>query len=133
MVRRAPLADGGNLGYLLQVVLERQLAGLREAGDRLDRLLGDSVEPNAVELQLDPARVEPRDEQEVADEALQPLGAAVDDREEALLLGRQRTGLGLVISQAIAEAHGGTIRVRSTSGVGTCFRFELPIEREESV
>ena len=43
------------------------------------------------------------------------------------------TGLGLVISKAIAEAHGGTIRVRSTSGVGTCFRFELPIEREESV
>src|SRR6516225_5814525 len=31
------------------------------------------------------------------------------------------TGLGLVISKAIAEAHGGTIRVRSTSGVGTCF------------
>ncbi len=36
------------------------------------------------------------------------------------------TGLGLVISQAIAEAHGGTISVRSAAGEGTCFRVELP-------
>ncbi|HEV2592759.1 MAG TPA: ATP-binding protein [Gaiellaceae bacterium] len=39
------------------------------------------------------------------------------------------TGLGLVISKAIAESHGGTITVRSTPGEGTCFRLELPIER----
>ncbi len=37
------------------------------------------------------------------------------------------TGLGLVISKAIAEAHGGTIAVRSEVGRGTCFRVELPI------
>jgi signal transduction histidine kinase len=41
------------------------------------------------------------------------------------------TGLGLVISKAIAEAHGGTISVRSRPGQGTCFRVELPIEQEE--
>jgi signal transduction histidine kinase len=41
------------------------------------------------------------------------------------------TGLGLVISKAIAEAHGGRITVRSRPGVGTCFRVELPIERTE--
>jgi signal transduction histidine kinase len=41
------------------------------------------------------------------------------------------TGLGLVISKAIAEAHGGTITVRSRPGQGTCFRVELPIEQEE--
>jgi len=39
------------------------------------------------------------------------------------------TGLGLVISKAIAEAHGGTIGVRSQPGEGTCFRVELPLER----
>jgi signal transduction histidine kinase len=37
------------------------------------------------------------------------------------------TGLGLVISKAIAEAHGGVISVRSEAGRGTCFRVELPL------
>jgi signal transduction histidine kinase/CHASE3 domain sensor protein len=41
------------------------------------------------------------------------------------------TGLGLVISKAIAEAHGGCITMRSRPGLGTCFRVELPIERTE--
>ncbi len=41
------------------------------------------------------------------------------------------TGLGLVISRAIAEAHGGTIDVTSEAGEGTCFRVELPLEPEE--
>jgi signal transduction histidine kinase len=37
------------------------------------------------------------------------------------------TGLGLVISKAIAEAHGGSIHVRSEAGRGACFRVELPL------
>jgi len=41
------------------------------------------------------------------------------------------TGLGLVISKAIAEAHGGAISVRSKPGEGTCFRVELPLEPQE--
>jgi signal transduction histidine kinase len=42
------------------------------------------------------------------------------------------TGLGLVISRAIAEAHGGSIGVRSRTGEGACFRVELPLEPEEA-
>jgi signal transduction histidine kinase/CHASE3 domain sensor protein len=38
------------------------------------------------------------------------------------------TGLGLVISKAIAEAHGGTIHVRSAPETGTCFSVAIPIE-----
>ena len=38
------------------------------------------------------------------------------------------TGLGLSITKAIAEAHGGTIRVESREGVGTTFTVELPVD-----
>jgi signal transduction histidine kinase len=37
------------------------------------------------------------------------------------------TGLGLYISRVIAEAHGGTLAVRSELGRGTTFRLELPL------
>jgi signal transduction histidine kinase/HAMP domain-containing protein len=43
------------------------------------------------------------------------------------------TGLGLVISKAIAEAHGGGIVVRSAPGEGTCFRVRLPLDPGEEV
>jgi signal transduction histidine kinase len=38
------------------------------------------------------------------------------------------TGLGLVISKAIAEAHGGAIHVRSSPGTGTCFSVTIPVD-----
>ncbi|NJQ97821.1 MAG: sensor histidine kinase [Hydrococcus sp. CSU_1_8] len=35
-------------------------------------------------------------------------------------------GLGLAISMAIAQQHGGKITVESQLGVGSCFRVHLP-------
>jgi signal transduction histidine kinase len=37
-----------------------------------------------------------------------------------------RTGLGLAICKAIAEAHGGTIEASSKVGIGSTFRLKLP-------
>ncbi|MCH7522963.1 MAG: hypothetical protein IH920_04225, partial [Chloroflexi bacterium] len=38
-------------------------------------------------------------------------------------------GLGLAIARWIAEAHGGSIRAESVSGVGTTVTVELPVSR----
>ena len=41
------------------------------------------------------------------------------------------TGLGLSIAKSIVEAHGGTLAVRSTVGVGTTFTLALPLDAAE--
>lgn len=43
----------------------------------------------------------------------------------------QGMGLGLSITRAIIEAHGGKIRAHSNPDAGACFRFTLPIGAEE--
>ena len=43
------------------------------------------------------------------------------------------TGLGLSVSYGIIQAHGGTIAVESTLGIGTTFIIWLPPESTESI
>ncbi len=44
--------------------------------------------------------------------------------------GVKGTGLGLYLSRAIVEAHGGSLEVKSELGKGTTFTVVLPLERE---
>ena len=65
-------------------------------------------------------------------------GPGIDDIEQSLVFekfyrGRdqryrvQGTGMGLAISKAIVEAHGGTIGLTSQLGSGSVFHFTLPV------
>lgn len=45
--------------------------------------------------------------------------------------GSGHTGLGLSIAKRIVELHQGVLQVESTPGVGTSFRFALPVWRED--
>src|ERR1700751_3065207 len=67
-------------------------------------------------------------------------GPGIDTMEQGLIFDKfyrgkdqraliQGTGMGLPISKAIVEAHGGTIGVTSQLGHGSVFSFSLPIDR----
>jgi two-component system cell cycle sensor histidine kinase PleC len=42
------------------------------------------------------------------------------------------SGLGLAIAKSLTDLHGGTMRIRSTQGVGTIVLVRLPAERADA-
>ena len=45
--------------------------------------------------------------------------------------GRHGSGLGLALCRAVAQAHGGMLRLRPRGGGGSCFSLTLPIEPQQ--
>ncbi len=99
-----PVVVAEHRRYLLEVGLEHDLARACKRDGALDELACHARRGvTSREVQLQAARVEPRDEEQVADQALEPLGASVDDREKLRLLLRQLTRL--AVSDHLEEAH----------------------------
>ena len=61
-------------------------------------------------------------------EEIGKLFEAFERSDRAKYMGIEGTGLGLPISRFLVEAHGGKLTVESTVGVGSIFRFTLPLE-----
>jgi signal transduction histidine kinase len=135
---RTQAADSG----IELVVSDGLLPLLVGDGGRLGQLL-DNLISNALKFTPRGGRVTVRTgrDREVAFAEVEDTGMGISAADQARLFERFfRTtsataqaipgiGLGLSISQAIAEAHGGKIIVSSLLGVGTTFRFEAPLAR----
>ncbi|MEO0529138.1 MAG: ATP-binding protein [Planctomycetota bacterium] len=99
-----------------------------------------NVVTNAIDacVDRDPARVtisaSVGDAEELATITVADTGAGIaPDRLEAIFRafesskGSKGTGLGLAVTQKIAEEHGGSVRVESQVDRGSTFRIELPV------
>ena len=62
-------------------------------------------------------------------EALKNLGRPFEQVESQLTKSHKGSGLGLAIAKSLTDLHGGTMRIRSTQGVGTIVLVRLPLER----
>jgi PAS domain S-box-containing protein len=110
--------DGGRLAQLLDNLISNAVK-FTPAGGSVEVAAGSSA---------DAVWIEVRDT---------GIGINLDDQEQlfnkffrtqaATKASIQGTGLGLAISKAIAQAHGGSIRVQSVEGEGTTFRVDLPV------
>lgn len=127
-------------GSAIELVVETEEVG-RVLGEeaRLAQLL-DNLVSNAVKFTPQGGRVTVRlsAADGLARIEVSDTGIGIPDEERERLFERffrsqtalerqiQGTGLGLYISKAIVEAHGGRIGVHSTEGQGTTFMVELP-------
>jgi len=62
-------------------------------------------------------------------EALKNLGRPFEQVESQLTKSHKGSGRGLAIAKSLVDLHGGTIRIRSTQGVGTIVLVRLPAAR----
>jgi len=112
----------------------------------LSNLLGNAVkytESGIVSIALSPTRSDDESDwwmvivrdsgQGIDQEILGRIFARGEQVDAARLRLHGRSGLGLAISQQLAEAMGGSIAVSSDAGKGTTFSIELPFRRTDGV
>jgi len=68
----------------------------------------------------------------IAKDALRKLGRPFEQVESQLTKSHQGSGLGLAIAKSLTELHQGSMRIRSTPGVGTVVLLRLPRDLERS-
>jgi two-component system cell cycle sensor histidine kinase PleC len=61
-------------------------------------------------------------------EALNRLGRPFEQVESQHTKSHQGSGLGLAIAKSLAQLHGGSMRIRSSVGIGTLVVIRLPLE-----
>ena len=127
---------------------QRRILILQELDDAAARVLGDATRvkqiltnllSNAVKYNVDGGRIHiaSRREADQIEIAVTDTGLGMTPQQMADLfqpfnrLGRERstlegTGIGLVISQRLAELMGGSLRAKSVSGQGSSFILSLP-------
>ena len=59
-------------------------------------------------------------------EALARLGRPFEQSDKTLSNGMRGSGLGLAIARSLIDLHGGSLRIRSSAGVGTIMQVHLP-------
>jgi len=110
----------GDRIHLQQVLVNLLLNGL----DALD-----ARQNGARQIEISAAHVEGG----LVEVAVKDTGVGIDpDRlvdlfEPFVTTKSEGTGIGLAISKAIVEAHGGHIRAENNPGSGACIRFTLPV------
>jgi two-component system, OmpR family, sensor histidine kinase KdpD len=123
----------------LRKQIPEQLPEVRVDLERIAEVLNHLLE-NAAKYSQDgtPITVSAEIRGRMVEISVADRGPGIDDLEQSLVFekfyrGRdqryriQGTGMGLAISKAIVEAHGGTISLTSQLGSGSVFRFTVPV------
>jgi signal transduction histidine kinase len=112
------VGDGGRLGQLLDNLISNALK-FTPRGGRVTVRTGRKGDVAFAEVEDTGMGISAADQERLFERFFRTTSATA----EAI----PGIGLGLSISQAIAEAHGGKVNVSSLLGVGTTFRFEAPL------